>query len=304
MWYNINVFKQESLDARDPNKNGQPLDQEKLSLNDGTTFNEFRQGGKLSRRGTTFQNYLLAVLTLSSPLLAACGTPVRAGDKPTIPEATAAAFMEQNPDATNKVYIPGISKPEPSATAEAQKPPPEATKTPEKALPCKILPDEYCAKAEIVPYTDAQGSFEFVAIDLPADVTLTAPTTDTRFATAQANPPFYGSWAGFSNKNDVGIVVIGNYRLLKEAPAGAQIEEATPFGVTTETNHKNLNGKTIIVQIAKRNPETKKWFTPKEEVEKYFPGIYTKPIAKAINYDGPIKPVTTYHYSGGPNDSH
>lgn len=201
-------------------------------------------------------------------------------------------------EASGVVRPAGTSTPE--STAEAQKP-----NTPEKKpLFSKLFPGVDVSNAEIIPYTDSTGSIDLVVIDLLPNVTLAAPMTSTRFATAEAGTPFYGSWASFSPAaGGAGITVIGSYKLLIEAPAGVKIEEGQPFGVTGETDHKNPGGKTIIIQIAKRDPNTKKWFTPTEEVEKYFPGIYTKAAAKAINYDGPIKGVTTYHYSGGPNDS-
>jgi len=236
-------------------------------------------------RDTKFQ--IAAGLSLLAAITAACA-PAQAKEGQN-------NIVDSNPPAATATQEIPTSKP--PATAEAQKNPEK------KPLFSKLFPGVDISNAEIFPYTDATGTIDLVAIDLSPKVTLTAPTSSERFATAEANTPYSGSWAGFTNETGTGITVIGNYKLLIEAPAGVKIEEGQAFGVTVETDHKNPSGKTIIVQIAKRDPNTRKWYTPREEVEKYFPGIYSKPKAKAINYEGPVKGVTTYDYSGGPNDS-
>ena len=232
---------------------------------------------------------LPTLLLAGSVLLAACGAPVKTVET-TPAEASATAFAAENPNAST-VNLPSVSK--------ATEPTPSPTPEPEKVINCTLVPEEYqkyCNSAEIIPYTDPVGNLDLVAINLPAGVPLIAPK-DGQLSTAEANAPFSGSWAGFG-----GIVIIGNYTLSINAPAGTPIVAGTHFGTTTETDHKNLDGKTIIVQVAERDPNTRKWFTPKGEVEKYFPGIYSKPVAKAVSFEETVKPVTTYNYTGGPND--
>ena len=204
-------------------------------------------------------------------------------------------------DVTNEErnLVSGARSADLTATVEAQKP----ISTPEKKpLYSKLFPGVDISNASIIPYTDSQGSIDLVAINLDAGVKIAAPLS-TDFSTAEATAPFSGSWAGFSTGGRDGIIVIGNYTFLKQAPGGAAITEGEFFAVSTETDHKNQGGKTVVVQIANFDPTTGKFFTPKEEVEKYFPGIYSKAAVKAINYDGPINAVITHHYSGGPNDS-
>jgi len=302
-----------------------------------TEKNTGRQGGKFSL-GRFALRLLGSAGLMASPLIVACAPDAKAVSPLSTPEpARAAVTVPARPTATpvgvGSVFIPtgneeidSIQKrlldsdargkvqeddilkfnqaiearAKATATAEAQKP-----ATPEKKpIFSKLFPGIDISNAEIIPYTDAQGTTDLVAINLDAGVKIEAPLSTDYYATAEANAPFSGSWAVFSTGGRNGVLVIGNYTFLKKAPGGAKITEGEPFAVTTETDHKNQGGKTVVVQIARFDPTTGKFFTPKEEVEKYFPGIYSKPIAEAINYQGPINAVITHHYSGGPNDSH
>lgn len=256
---------------------------------------------------------LVAAPVALALVTAACGTGIvkPAGENQVDisqkPTPAAAISAPQGTEGPYRVNIPiagkGATLPPPLPT-ETAVPTPEPTKTPEVLANCKFIPEQYCNNAEITPYSDATGDSELVTITLPPNVTLTAPVSTLRYDTADAaEAPFSGAYASFSPGNGgAGISVQGDFTLLKKAPAGITMEVGTPFAVTTETTGNNLNGVTVVIQIAKRNPETKKWHTPKEEVEKYFPGIYKKTAKKAIRYDGPIKGITTYHYSGGKDD--
>ena len=291
----------EGLVSREPiqEKNSPPS--EKNRLNNGIIPDNSSQEGRLSkkgRRGTRFQNYLLAGLTLSSPLLAACGTAVRAGDSPASAEATTAASAEQNPD-TSQVNIPLVGKAEP-ATAEAQKP-----TTPEKKpLFSKLFPGVDISNAEIIPYKEGTNEFELVGIIVDAGVDLTA-YTDLEVSKNAARTPFSGSDAFLDipeNSGSGSISLIGNFEFTKEIPATEKIKTGNKYATTTETDGKNLNGKTIIVWISKLDRSTKKFFTPRELVEKYFPGIYSKPMTQQADYQGQVEGKTIYKYFGGPND--
>lgn len=197
-----------------------------------------------------------ALLLLSSALPIACSANKSTENTPT-PSPTVAA--------------------RPTSTATA-------TSTPEakRDIPCTILPDQYCSKAELVERISATGKSGYViALNLPAGVPIFSPM-DGEVSNAKTS---YGLLAVINDYNDptgLAFGIHGDIRLTSMLTV--KVRKGDVIGYTQDTEHfpSPLGNYTLGIGSTKRTPDGSKLVEDPDALKTLFPEAFSRGTVSTV----------------------
>jgi hypothetical protein len=195
----------------------------------------------------------------------------------------------QSPDAGSNIHAPTLTveptkiespaiTPTPEVTVQ---PTPTATPEAKPEVPCLILPQEFCKKAERIEYKTPDGTSLIMLgfKDLPAGTEIISPFDAEALGATLEDHPLKGNMVLVFKKGDhsEGVEIIGDIRfhgrISWEFPKGDVLATIEDNGIT------NIDNYNLLILMTKKN-ENGKFETNTKMLNDLFPGIVSQePVA-------------------------